>query len=283
MVIQPNSPSSPVNPALFNLTPPVSIDTSGGNVGAMVAEMVGENSKLNKKAQPTEEQQTLAYIQQALSRSINSTDFAANMEFWESLKDSLPKDSPLLPFAEAQVNLFANNPALQKLQTQYGSDLKTLEDALSKMQSVENAAKDIQDQIDKVKGQISDVENDLHQASWYQFGRIFEDLGKLCGLGIELGGLYIALGTVKYAGEEAVKLIYNPDGAQTKVDADKAAVNAEKKLINSQSKNLNLESGDTASAVLNLAKQGNNAAQTELSQATGIAKLFAELSQSSKA
>jgi hypothetical protein len=285
MAVQVSSPSSPANLTYNAAQAPITADVSSGNVEAMVAVMCGENSKLNKEAQPTEKQQILARIEQSLSQSINSTDFEANIEFWESLKNSLPKGSPLLSFVTAQINLFTNNPDLQKLQTQYTSDLAQLEDALSKLQSIQNASKAVQDQIDEVQGEISSDEQDLKSTN--DVGKMIVDAFKIAGLGIELGGLYTALGCVKYVAEEVAKWIYNPDGKQKTVDADEAAINAEKNIINAQSKSLNLENGGVASNVLNLAQQGNSTTQTQINQTEGIAKAFSglasKLSQSSKA
>ncbi len=281
MGIQATSSSLPA-PAL---TPaPAVINTSNdSNVEALIAAMFGENSKLYKEAEPTEQQKILASIKKALADSENGSNFAANMAFWAQLKDSLPKDSPLLPYVTAQVNLFANNPALQKLQAQEGADLSTLEDALAKLQSVKDAAQDIQNQIDAVNAKISDVKNDLSHAPWYDLIRIFGDIGQLTGLGIELGGLYVALGTVQGIAENAVKLLYNPDGDQAVVDNDKASINTEEKLIVSQSQNLNLKKGNESSDVLNKAKEGNDRDQTLLGQTESIAKVLAEMTQSSKA
>lgn len=279
MAVQANPPSYPAE-LLNNLNvAPVTIDASGGNVDAMVAEMIGENSKLSKEAQPTKEKQNLAYIQQALSQSINSTDFAANMQFWGSLKDSLAKDSPLLPFVTAQLNLFANNSDLKNLQAQLTKDTQSLQDELSKLQKVQNSVNDIQNKINAINNQISALQNEMNNTPWYDFTVFIRDGLTIAGLGIELGGLYAALEVDKNVAEPIAKLIYNTSGLQTQVTADTTAVASEKNIINAQSKNLNLASGDTASSVLNLAQQANNTAQSETKQAEGIGELFAELTK----
>ncbi|MGC1877825.1 MAG: hypothetical protein WA678_00450 [Rhabdochlamydiaceae bacterium] len=126
------STSSPVTPAPLSVVPAApdltTADTSNDNLFCMIAEMLGENDKLNREAKPTTTKETIAYIEQALSQSINFKDFDSNKQFWASLKSTLPKDSPLLPYVTGQLNLFTQG------------SVKVDADSLRKTTDVQNGA-----------------------------------------------------------------------------------------------------------------------------------------------
>jgi len=274
------TPTPPQNQG-FSALDSTTANPSSDNIFCLIALILGNNDKLNRAAKPSDEKETIAYIEQALSQATNSADFASNMSFWASLKNSLPKDSSLLPYVTGQFNLFANNPGLKRLQDQYGTDFQKLQDALGKLKGCKDAEGAVEGKIDEVKKEIRDLLNDWGNDPWYKqvFVDPFTDGAKLAGLTCELGGLYIALGAVKgtLAG---LSWIESPDGAQSTVDADLTSIEQEKTLTNAKSKNFNLQSGDEASSVLNAVKQANNTTLTGLTQEAGIAKLLNAVSVS---
>ncbi len=264
---------------------PTQVSSSGPSLGGsaqqIVAEIMAETNQVNKAAEPSKKQAQASYIEQALSQSVDSTDFAATVEYWKQFEATLPKDSPLKSYAEAQVNLLVNNPKLLELEKSMGKDGKALKDALAHLQDAESLSNKLQSALNTVERKISEVKSDMED-HWDNPVRVAKDVAELVGLEAAKGALELSLLVVQKVIEPLISAIYGVGGLESKVQDEQLAIDTQKQLLLTQSKTLSAQFGEEGSGVVQQCVGLQDELKSQDGDMTTLGKLFDQLNSVQK-
>jgi hypothetical protein len=214
----------------------------------LIAKAMAETFKTNDKAKPDQEKQLLAYVESAISNAVSqsgsaASNFEALKDFWQRFASGLPAGSQLRQFAENQYNLYANNPTLQKLESQLASDEKAYNDFEKEDQNMQNMINQIQCTIDYAK------------KHWY--------------LWFDLPALYAELELVKGSKWCYEQIEGDPSA---KVNADKNGIKKIEGMIMAKSNSADALLSDTANGEIKTANQVTQHNQSALDQSVEVMK-----------
>ncbi len=248
------SSSNPTNAAALSLQAPA--NNSDVNVQYLVAKALADAFKTNSMAQPSDKQQLLDAIEQAIANAAasSSPNYSSSTQFWKNLAATLPANSPLKDFATAQWHILVDNPQLEKWQAQLSKDQASASGAESEDKKMQEAITDIQDMINYC------------QDHWYNPGCL-----------VLLISLYPALGAAILVKKAYDAVTLAP--AEAKVQSDKAVVaNLEQNLLK-RSGVVDQQFAQSAGAGLSEGNSENQRLTTMLDQIVGLQKVLIRMDQ----